>query len=444
MRLSFRAGARAARIRAGKTSLLAASAAFIAAVAPGTASAASPRQFIYFLPRTLIDVEVAQRLLACPDPGKAPDIATTITVTSRIAADPNGKVALDAGANLFAKRTVKLELTPAGTLQSFNSETEGQGGPILTSIAKAAIFAASVALDARAPSNSLTCKRATLDKFDLLKAVGADIRTIEARVVAGTADAADLAMLELRRTQRTTARASLTLTTEVKNVVVSYDPEVAHKPGDTPRQAGFVSNAANSNGSPEKVTGFLTAPEYSDWFVEATPTTLTLAGQYGFIFEIMPDKGMFDALKTDVKLPTTATPDVIYRRPVPASITVTPCADAKELNCKLDGSPAGKDASSGAMVNLTQLSGLFTIRAGKGGLFGSRQASIKFDAGGAPIALEYGSGSGSSDVAGLVDTATAGATSLRDNEINSLNRQIAIEEARQKLAKLRAGTADDE
>ena len=94
---------------------------------------------------------------------------------------------------------------------------------------------------------------------------------------------------------------------------------------------------------------------------------------------------------------------------------------------------------------MPQLSGLYSIRTGRGGLFGTRAATAKFDANGVPSALEYGSTSASADLAGLVDTAGEGIGTLRDAELNKLKRQIELEEARQKLDELRAAaTAEDE
>ena len=127
-------------------------------------------------------------------------------------------------------------------------------------------------------------------------------------------------------------------------------------------------------------------------------------------------------------VPGTKQANLVYRIPVPGKLTLT----------------VGEDSKSFAIA-VPQWAGPSYLKLGKGGMFGSREASAKFDAMGMPSELSYGSGGAATDIAGLIDTGREGVTSLKSAELTRLQSEIAVEEARQKLAALRAGgdTADD-
>ena len=418
----------AAALRTGAAMLMfAAATTQPAAAAQGTQgggtekTAPAKRVFNYFLPRTELTIAVAQQLTACPAKGENAAVDTTITITPTRDADPAGHVRLDAGSGTLAKRTVKLELNPDGTLAAFNSESEGQGGPVLTSIAKLAFEVAKVGI--LGASGSLACTQDTLDTFAAIKKVGEQIAQLEATIIAGGGDTAATA-----------------LETSLEN----YAPPVTSLPAT-------LDNAAATN----LFKAYLPAIDYRPWFVTAPQggpgsrvlwTDISFPGAYGFLVTITPDRALYNALHVGdgFRLDATPTPNLVYRLAVPASVVIAPCADAGEENCPVDTSDEGKLASFRGNVQMTQLSGLYAIRTGRGGLFGTRAATAKFDANGVPSALEYGSTSASADLAGLVDTAREGVGTLRDTELNKLKRQIELEEARQKLGELRsAATTDD-
>lgn len=415
-----------------------------------TAPKSGKRIFSYYLPRTELSAEVAQRLTKCPVDSAPPEIETTITVAPRRDADPHGLVLLDASANVFAKRTVKLEINPDGTLASFNSQAEGQGLPILKSVAKLAFqFMTGVhAADGSGRVTAVTpkgfgCNDATKASFTAIKLLSDDIKKLEALVIDGNGNASVTAMLTDLRTKRATLRESLIL------------------------KASGELLPSRMIGAPETVDAgslhaFVEPVDYSEWFDNIPPNDGDQSmptGYFGFQVQVEPE-GMILAAQSSgfLSVPSVATPDLVYRRGIPAAVTVRPCASPRNPIRNSDGVHVGYDkcqedtaskpaklASFAGDVVLPQLSNNYVIRTGRGGLFGSRQATAKFDANGVPSALEYGSTSASADLAGLVDTAGEGIGTLRDAELSKLKRQIELEEARQKLDELRGGTtADDE
>ena len=71
---------------------------------------------------------------------------------------------------------------------------------------------------------------------------------------------------------------------------------------------------------------------------------------------------------------------------------------------------------------MSQLSGLYSLSIGAGGIFGTREATIAFDAGGSPTRLEYGSASGGADIAGVIDSGAGAATTMHDARLNAIKR----------------------
>ncbi len=384
----------------------------------------------YFLPRTDLQATISQRLVACPKDGGDAEIETTITVTPERVADTAARVILDAGSGVFAKRTVKLELNPDQTLAAFNSTAEGQGGPVLKSIAKLAIKVAANAagIPAAAGGQTLACTEDVNETFKALKALGDQIKTLEALILEGKGNPAATALLSDWRARRTQIRESLTLTTR-KTIT------------------------GNSG------TFLLEAPDYSVWFTLAgggdprpvAEDPARFAGDHGSRLTVTADSGGA-ARAAGVPAVSYGTFDepqkhLVYRLPVGAEVKVMPCKTAwnAAIGCMpLDDSSEGKAASLIGRVALMQLSDDQFLKVGKGGLFGSRTAVAKFDAQGAPSMLEYGTNPGTADAAGVLDTLGEGLDTLRDAETEALKRAIAKEEARKKLDELRGAGADDE
>lgn len=383
----------------------------------------------YFLPRTDLQVTISQRLVACPKDGGDAEIETTITVTPERAADTAARVILDAGSGVFAKRTVKLELNPDQTLSAFNSTAEGQGGPVLKSIAKLAfqVAASAAGMPAAAGGPTFACTAKVIDAFASISKLSEGITKLEDLIVEGKGNPAATALLSDWRARRTQIRDSLTLTTSQKVAVLSTAFE-------------------------------LKAPDYSAWF-ETVPdkkweqpkeAEARFPGAHGFQLTIAPAAGGTlragaDPIRSYGTLDKPQT-HLVYRLPVGAEVEVevVPCKTAwnTATGCTPLATSEGKAASLTGRVALMQLSADQFLKVGKGGLFGSRTAVAKFDAQGAPSALEYGTSPGTNDAAGVLDTLGEGLDTLRDAETEALKRAIAKEEARKKLAELRDAPAD--
>lgn len=390
------------------------------AVCSGTASATpaqDKREFSYFLPRTTLSVEIKQQLNSCEIKDGTPNITTTITVTPIREADPDGLVRLDVGSGFLAKRTVKLELNSDGTLASFNSQSEGQGGAVLAAVAKLAIKVATGPVPLNVPPGPPVCTDETLKAIQIIKDVGTEITKLETLIASGAGGDAQTSLLADLRTRRLKLKEQLSLKSTLPT---SFAPSAAGR------------------------TATIKGPVLKNWFVNDVSNDFSL-----MVFDdpaaplaYFGGDGTTVAIEPSTNLPAVAQPNVIYRKGARGIVVVV---DQKNAACLTQ---AGVDAvitcvseaEAGVVTRAVfpQFSGLYAIRAGKGGLFGSRQATVKFDATGVPSALEYGSTGASSEIASLAGVATDGVQSLRDAPLANLNREIALAEARAKLDALRA------
>jgi hypothetical protein len=391
---------------------------------------AAERQFSYFLHRTVVDVVVTQRLDSCPAGDTAPGITTNITISPRPVPDPAGQVTIDARNNLFSRRTTSLDLNPDGTLAGFSAATEGQGGAVIASVLKAAASVVTM-LGAAPPQQPVQaqgqspalfkCTDAAAVLLARLDKASTDIATLEAAILEGNASAAQSQLLERRRALKTKLQAALTLSASG-----SIDPGAA---------------IANTSIAPVAFDKWL---DPSNAGLQSDLARNNIVGRHGFQISVIADASLLSVLKDgDLKAIPPSTPYLIYRRPVPATVTVAACLDDAKSSCTIDETPDAKDVAQQADAALPQLSGFYAIRIGRGGLFGNRQAIAKFDAFGSPTHLEYSSESGGDAIAGVVDAGAAAAGTLHDAQLNGLKRQIDLIEARKKLADLLAPASDD-
>lgn len=408
----------------------------------------------YFLPKTEVEIVVSQLITACPNDEDTVEVDTEITIEP--VAVPDEYVAVDIRSGLFAERSTKLELRPNGTLESFNAETEGQGGKILGAISKAAFTVAGfgagpemlvnaykatyfnfgeikpedVAQDQPAPE-PLVCNKATVEALAAIDARVADIKAIEKRIVETGGTAADVALLERRRNQVANIKNGLTLKS-----VATVDPA--------------------------KSEYHLDSVDYLEWFaananLPAALKNKAVLGAYGFAVKYTLDASASrPAFSGDGTVNDRPRASLIYKRPVPVEVLVAPCASEAQKKenengtislkkqCDVDASKPAKAIYASDVVPVPQLSKLFSLRIGRGGLFGSKQASAKFDEFGTPLELEYGTSTGTDGAVDVINGSTDGVVSVRDAKLAELERQIAIEKARADLAKLRAGTADED
>jgi hypothetical protein len=392
------------------------------------------REFVYFLPKTRAVVNVGQRITRCArTEGEEPSIENEIVITDSTGADPGAMVRLDGRSGFLAKRTTKLTLAADGTLQAFNASTEGQGGEVAAALIKTAVTAGTFAF---APSLSLPkgldsvkfmsggksrgtaqqnlptleCNDTTKELLEKLASLSTQIASLEALVASGAAETPQIELLAESRKRQKLYKDDLTLTS---------DPAAFNPNG---RPTG--SNSQN------KLIG---AVNYAQWFKDvrspaAQAALAKIPGSSGFVAKLTPNKELFERLTGDLDaLPASATPYLFYRRPVPASVEVAPCASGATpvtptVECSLNQSAAGKLASASKKLSFAQLSGFYAIPIGKGRMFGTRQASAKFDASGAPTELEYGSGSAGGDVAKMLTAVNDGAVTLRDAEMAAWKR----------------------
>ncbi|HZF45099.1 MAG TPA: hypothetical protein VEZ26_02105 [Sphingomonadaceae bacterium] len=394
------------------------------------------RVLAYFLPKLQISPQISVRLLACPQGKEGPKLASAVVVTQEYIPDPTAMVKVDTSAHLFANRTVKLELNPDGTLSTFNASSEGQGGKILTSIVKAAATvlpmvagATPMKMDQPPDETGLKCNDATVAKLEALAATKQGIKQIEDRLIAGQGQPTDADMLTALKARQSEQIKGLTLIVEPK---ASVEAESDVKKEGPPKATGPI--VPGNNAVAEYFS--LLQPSYENWFAKSPEGTTVkdLPGMFGFRVSIDPVVKMASALKQEGStLPGGPSTDLFYRRPVPGVFKIYPCADRQ---CISDEKAPPPGFSSVTPIRVPQWSGFQSLKIGKGGLFGTRQANAKFDAAGAPLLLEYGSKSGADDLSGVVDAGTAGVSGLRDAELNELNRQINLAKARKELATL--------
>ena len=420
-------------------SLLAGAAMMALTIGTARAQVADPqhRQFLYFLPTGSAGATVTQQIASCPRiKGDTPKIITTISIGGAIGPDTALPLTLDARAGFLSKRSTKLALHSDGTLESFNASAEGQGGAVLSSVIKTAATVAAWSVGVPAPlplpaSKAMVREQPRVDppamycSADIARAVADldkvrdQIDRIETASIAGGVASASTARLERLRADETSLIATLTLRA---GKGVKFNPTRAMFP---------VGN--------DDATGLLPAAPIEQWFsrredgapnvghAEVYAAFGDLPGEAGFQVTLTPDRDLLTVFAGDGSsyraAPTRA---AYYRRAVPATVSVTPCMPGTLNNagdaCAADTSAKGKRASKSGDVALPQLSGLYSLSIGAGGIFGTREATIAFDAGGSPTKLEYGSASGGADIAGVIDSGTGAATTMHDARLNAIKR----------------------
>lgn len=406
----------------------------IALLGPAQTFAATPprvedrRELGYFLPKTKVVATVAQQILRCPTAARPePEIETRIGILDRGVPDVTAFVRVDARSGFLAERTTKLTLRADGTLETFNATTEGQGGAVLAAAIKtvavvgAGMFggwgaAAGAALGLMpAPSDKtlksllppppprLTCTAKITALVARRDMIIASLAKYDEAVESGTATSDQRALAARNREALATVDAGLTLVA----APVVFDPIRGDAASIADRRIDRV--------------------EYETWFGNRVSAALldALPGRAGFSAQLRPDRAMLDRLGPgdgSLAPDVGARPYLLYRRPIPATLTVAPCT-AAVTPCPID---ADSDLTASKMVALPQLSGFFSIRIGRGGLFGTRQASARFDESGAPLELEYGSSSGGESIAGVIDAGREGFTTMHDAPLTARQRRKDI------------------
>jgi len=377
-------------------------------------------EFGYFLPRTSFGAAAAERLIKCPthdDPDAV--IETTVVIDSTTRPDPDAYVRLDTSSGFLAKRSTEIKLNPDGTLAAFNGSTEGEGGAVLGAVIKVATTFASAAIAAPVvaakplvkssegkPSSACTAKvAAEVAHRDMLLKEVADL---EAQIVAGQTSPAVAALLDRRRTALADAEDALTLTGKVV-----IDPDNVSKTATE-----VAASLKDPSIDPIAVAG---------WFEggQVPANVACRPSSKGFRLAWTVDQRVVDALASSGEkgdVPKGLQSNLVYRRPIPVSVKVASVGN-DDSDCarfhygRLDATK---------IVHVAQLSPVFLIPLGRGGLFGSRQAEADFDANGVPTRLKYGSLSGDAGIATVVNAAGDGFTTLRGAAAAARDRQLQV------------------
>jgi hypothetical protein len=408
------------------------------------------RELGYFLPRTRAIARVDQLIRHCPtvvDPELA--VTTTIALTDLAGPDPARFIRIDARSGFLSGRTTKLALRPDGTLTSFNASTKGEGGEILSGLIGLATTAASLAVGVPMPGPSGFAEGGRPAAPRLPFACTGRVATQVARLETVEQELADLRARVAEGDETVAAHVLDDLTAESERLVdqltLSTDAKVF-----TPAQADFATGLGQD---PPEMIKLLDPIDYTPWFgqngdsLRSKLQNLGVPGRYGFRASLAPNRALFDALSAGDGSPDpgrAATPYLYYRRPVPASLSVAPCLDNPGGGqCAPDERDEAAAGSARKSVLFPQLSGLFSIRIGRGSLFGTRQASATFDEQGAPLALEYGSTPGGAEIAGVIGSADTAIATLRDSRTGAITRRLEREKALRELNDLLANDATD-
>jgi hypothetical protein len=400
----------------------------LAAAAAVPASAAEKTSLGYVLPKTLINVEVAQTLAACPEKAdELPEIETAWTIIPAATADPTMRFEVDTSSGFLAKRSTALVLRADGTPEVFNASASGQGAAVVTSLVKLATTLAPLAMAAPLPngapaaSTTLSCKPAVLKAITAYGKLGEEIGTLEDRILLGTATAAERQLVERKRKKRAAIREALTLSGGG-----AIDPPAWDGAGaGAPATQNYIEPLA-----------------YDQWFSNLASADFpedAVPGVNGFRVDVEPAPDA-KALRSGAAAPKPGTMAraLFYRQPLPGTVVAAPCATARAKDGSCTAAKRGDAVSEPVAAVFGQWAGVRSLPVGSGGLFGSREAKAKFDPFGTPVELSYGSDSGSAGIASSLDAASGAVTDIRDAKLAEIERAIKLEEARQKLAELRA------
>lgn len=406
----------------------------------GSASDSS-RQYAlgYFLPKGRAAASFSQRLVRCPTVER-PEILVEARaqIAGKSVPDYARLYRIDARAGFLAKRSTELFLYGDGTIKSINATVEGQGSAVIVSAAKLASFLVPLARGgppitrgplAAPPPLRTSCRQTVAALVARRDALAEHIGGLETKFAGdGVFSQQEADELSHQRDRLAEIDDALTL---------ASDPAIVDPSSSAP-----VS---------------LAALDYGQWFDRIDPRDRAgLPGDDGVLVRWTVNAAARDALTAAAyvkpdrvdSLSTDPAAVLYYRRPVPVAISVTPCTrnpDKRQgetldrgagLKCIADDSPAAAPLAVDASASFPQLSGLFRLPIGRGGLFGSREVAAEFDEAGTPVKLKYGSNPGAADIAAALDGAREAGTTLRDGPKDALARKAAILQLRKDIRDL--------
>jgi hypothetical protein len=430
--------------------------------------AGNDRVFPYFLPRAKAVAGFSQRIVKCPSL-EDDDILveTSANIVSKTAPDYARLYQFDAAPGFLSKRNTEMKLNPDGTIKSINATVEGQAGPVIVSVIKAAAFVASSGMiplkgppGSKAPPRKAkilytVCKGRIAELVKRRADVAADIFALERRLADSSLTAGEADQLKLKRDELTGLDDSLTLESDPAAIDPAIDGAVFIDPLDYSEWFSKLDNGdrAKLPGNKGVVVSWKadalslsalnqTAFAASDGYtarraLPQPPKPDPSAPKPKSVLETLcangnPDAGDKPAPQTVAKIedPEAA---LYYRKQVPVAISLE--------SCPLGANPKAPDPlkfSASKSVSFPQLAGLFRMQVGRGRIFGSREVAVEFDETGAPISLKYASDPGAADIASVVDATTAAGTTLRDAKADALARQAAILQSRKDIRDLTA------
>lgn len=401
----------------------------------------------YFLPKTKAAASFSQRLVRCPTTDDTRILVEThAQILAKTVPDFARLYRIDASAGFLAKRSTELLLNPDGTMKAVNATVEGQGAAVIISTVKLAAFAASLAIGGpkalgfrgEPPKELATrCRPQVAALLIERDGLADNISKLEARLAGSGLTAGETALLASAHDRLSAIDDALTLSSKPVAIDPTSDGSASADPLD-----------------------------YAEWFDRISPLDLSkLPGDDGVLVNWKINASAKAALTSaayvqpsDVSALTSAPEAVIYyRRPVPVAMSMVPCtlngnkrhdktpvkreagrAADKSQTCIVDQTPEAAALTTDSSAGFLQLSGLFRLPIGRGGLFGSRSVAAEFDVSGAPTSLKYGSDPGAADVASAIEAAREGGTTVRDARADALARKAAMLKSRKDIQDLEA------
>ena len=393
----------------------------------------------YFLPKVIVGGLVTQRIEHCPS-GLGDDIYPLIITTTAVKSTyvPDDYVEISAKSGFLAQRSVEINLRSDGTLKSINASSEGQGAEVLGAVVKVAAgiagfsggglpVAASLLkstgqksiepawmLAPPKPKPHLECESHIAKKVSELHKLRRDVDNI-ASDIANDRPISERA-LEIAEGQQ--ARIA-----DLEDELTQIIKVKAFAPATTRNDQALNESKIYS----ERLAAFL----YSKWFSNPEANLLKQAkilGRDGFEFSISVNKTIFNRMRSlgVEELPPTSK-NIVYLRAIPATAS---------LEVADDESASAQAVAAEAKFDIPQFSRYFTLPAGSGGIFGTREAKVELSDSGTPTLLSYGAKGAGADIGTLTDTSLKAAEDIRDAKTEALKRAAERLQAQQDLLDL--------
>ncbi|MCJ2188034.1 hypothetical protein MTR66_14560 [Novosphingobium sp. 2638] len=409
-------------------------------------AAAKPISTFYYLPKVTASATVQQRIVTCSSDPQGIEVVTTWVLKASANPDYADPVELDASAGLFVDRTLDMKLSPEGMLKELNAKSANRTGEFITSVVKlAGTLAPMVAglppIPAPMPTLSASfvnenkkypnpvpiktslCNDTTLKRLEQQRNLIEDITKLEDDITAGRAGAATIDQLARRRKALEAVHALLTLSASSDGLE---------------KQFGSLTPCASKEHCKPSGSVNLRIASYDAWFTEAGSRPASIIGaDKGFLVKWAASSDAASALASapGVYNPPTDKEksrqgrELIYLRPVPATLVVGPRLDAGD---DFDPSPRARSASGSLNFVVPQLSPRFALPLGAGGIFGSRSVKGVFDGFGTPNELSYGSESGATAMASAADSFGNTVMGVHDAELTELKHLNDLHDAQEK------------